>query len=73
MTETKKTGRGGPRPGSGRPKSADGVTIAVYLPTRTAEETRRHAADRGESVSQYVTEALNRRNLKEDIREEFYK
>lgn len=73
MTDSKKTGRGGPRPGSGRPKSADGVTIAVYLPTRTAEETRRHAADRGESVSQYVTEALDARNLKEDIKGAFYR
>lgn len=64
----KKDGRGGPRPGSGRPKSADGVTIAVYLPTRTAEETRRHAADRGESISKYATKALNAMNLEEDRR-----
>lgn len=62
---TKKNTWGGKRPGAGRPKTGEGVTIAVYVPTKTAEETRRHAADRGESLSKYVTEALNRRNEKE--------
>lgn len=68
MTENRNTGWGGKRPGAGRRRTADGVTIAVYLPTKTAEETRRHAADRGESLSKYVTGALDARNKREHKR-----
>lgn len=66
MNESKKTGWGGVRPGAGRPKSATGVTMAVYLPKEVADDTRRNAAARDESVSEYVTGALVERNRKEE-------
>lgn len=66
MSEPKRPGWGGKRPGAGRPKTADGVTLAVYVPTDLAEKTRRHAADRKESVSGYVTGALIERIRKEE-------
>lgn len=66
MTESKKTGWGGVRPGAGRPKSATGVTMAVYVPKEIAAETRRNAAARDESLSEYVTGALVARNENEE-------
>lgn len=65
MTETKKDRRGGPRPGAGRPRTADGVTFAVYLPRETAAATREQAAEQEVSLSQYVTEAIEARIRKE--------
>ena len=66
MNESKKTGWGGVRPGAGRPKSATGVTMAVYVPKEIAAETRQKAAARDESLSEYVTGALVERNRKEE-------
>lgn len=67
MTETKKDGRGGPRPGAGRPRNADGkihrrgVTVAVCLPPALVDLVRASAARNGQSVSAWVRAALEDR------------
>lgn len=64
MPRKKKDGRGGPRPGSGRPRNADGkihrtgVTIAVYFPLAIAARIRAAAVASGKSVSAWVTEIV---------------
>ena len=61
----KKDGRGGPRPGSGRPRNADGkihrtgVTIAVYFPLAVAARIRAAAVASEKSVSAWITEIIS--------------
>jgi len=67
MSEPKKDGRGGPRPGAGRPRNADGkihrrgVTVAVCLPPALVDLVRASAARNGQSVSAWVRDALEDR------------
>ena len=67
MTAPKKDGRGGPRPGAGRPRNPDGkihragVTVAVCLPPSLVDLVRAAAARNGQSVSAWVRDALEAR------------
>ncbi len=66
-TAPKKDGRGGPRPGAGRPRNPDGkihragVTVAVCLPPELVALVRTTAARNGQSVSAWVRDALEAR------------
>ena len=66
-TAPKKDGRGGPRPGAGRPRNPDGkihragVTVAVCLPPELVGLVRAAAARNGQSVSAWVRDALEER------------
>lgn len=74
MTEPKKDGRGGPRPGAGRPRNADGkihrrgVTVAVCLPPALVDLVRASAARNGQSVSAWVRDALEERLERSEVR-----
>lgn len=67
MNAPKKDGRGGPRPGAGRPRNPDGkihragVTVAVCLPPELVTLVRTTAARNGQSVSAWVRDALEAR------------
>ncbi len=54
----KKQGRGGPRPGSGRPKGEPHTVLTTRVPTALAERIQRLAASKDKSVSAEVRTAL---------------
>ena len=62
--EKKKDGRGGARPGAGRPKGVKKpwVNLSVAFPLEEAEELKRKAEKKGVSVSALIRELLRKTN-----------
>ncbi len=58
--EKKTTGRGGARPGAGRPKGVKKpwVNISVAFPLEEAEELKRKAEKKGISVSAFIRDVI---------------
>ena len=58
--EKKTTGRGGARPGAGRPRGVKKpwVNISVAFPLEEAEELKRKAEKKGISVSAFIRDVI---------------
>lgn len=61
--EKKTTGRGGARPGAGRPKGVKKpwVNISVAFPLEEAEELKRKAEKKGVSVSAFIRDVIRKK------------
>ncbi len=58
MSEEKKTGYGGARPGSGRKARPNHKVLYLHLPVEVIDKIRQRAAERGMPLGDVVCECL---------------